>query len=36
MADFLTYFMAHNAVALMIATPAVVYLILNPPSNWKD
>ena len=36
LADFLIYFMAHNGVALMIATPAIVYLIINPPKHWKD
>lgn len=36
LADFLLYFLRHNGVALMIAAPAIIYLFLNPPRNWRD
>ncbi len=35
-ADFLIYFLEHNGAALAIAAPAVVFLIFNPPSKWRQ
>ncbi len=35
-ADFLIFFLERNAIALMIAVPAIAYLIFNPPSKWRN
>ena len=35
-ADFLIYFMEQNGVALIIATPAVLFLIFLPPRKRRD
>ena len=32
-ADFLIYFMKHSGLALLIATPAVIFLIFN--LKWR-
>lgn len=34
LADFLIYFLERNGLALIIATPAVMFLIFNPPNKW--
>lgn len=34
-ADFLIYFMKGNGLAILIAVPAVAFLIFTP-SNWRD
>ena len=34
--DFLIYFLERNGLALIVAAPAVAFLIFNPPSKWRQ
>lgn len=36
MTDFLIYFFERNGLALIIATPAIMFIIFNPPNKWKS
>jgi hypothetical protein len=35
-ADFLIYFLKHSGVAVIVATPAIFFLIFCPPSKWRN